>query len=110
MISLLLLLLPMQFAFASAAGYCAAERAGIASHFGHHDHPDSNSGTGSDSRKSGPAEGNCGICHLGCAKAQPAAMASLVVPGARFARSIADALPPDHPQDPFDRPPRLLLA
>jgi len=85
--ALLLLVLPFQMVWASAAPYCAHETNSAAKHFGHHEHrhqaggevtpaPDGN-GSGS-----GLYHADCGTCHLGCAAtlSAPIPAAALLLP------------------------------
>ncbi len=80
--ALLLLVLPFQLVWASAAPYCAHETNTSASkHFGHHEHRHQaggeitpsldDNGTGS-----GTYHADCGTCHLGCAAALSAPIPS----------------------------------
>jgi hypothetical protein len=72
-IAFLLLLVPMQTVWASAARYCAHESgAAAAKHFGHHEHKHQAGGEflgadGEQSEGDGSSHVDCGSCHLGCA-------------------------------------------
>jgi len=110
-ITFLLALLPLQFAFASAAGYCGLDEAKAPSHFGHHDH--SGSAPVADTKKdvdTGSVDIECGICHLGCAQPQPHMPDVATLPAVILAGPFADDPAPDHPQEPSERPPRASLA
>jgi hypothetical protein len=70
---LLALVLPLQFAWAGAAAYCAHEVAASAkAHVGHHEHshqadsgkPDQPTEPAQDKSKLGLADPDCGICHI----------------------------------------------
>ena len=69
----LALVLPLQFAWASAAAYCRHEvTASAKAHFGHHEHQhraasgkqDAHADKGQDAGKLGLADPDCGICHI----------------------------------------------
>jgi len=103
---LLLLLLPLQAAFAAAAGYCDhARESSQAGHFGHHPHQhdvslDQGGSTGSD------IDPDCGFCHLSLLKAmhgadrdaQPVTAAS---PDTMFAESFRSIFPPTPHRPPL---------
>lgn len=109
--TLLLLLLPIQFAFASAAGYCGLEKVEAPPHFGHHDHPDAVPVPDpQDDGDSGKVEKECGVCHLGCSQIQAPVSPIAAMPITRFAPPLGDDRNPDHPQEPSERPPRISLA
>ena len=105
---LLVLLVPLQLAFAGAAGYCGLEGdCSAASHFGHHVH------TEADAPDDGGGErgyGECGICHLGCAKLAQSAVGLPAPTPLRIPLALSSPSAPDHPQPPLDRPPRVALA
>ncbi|NUZ09082.1 DUF2946 family protein [Piscinibacter koreensis] len=71
----LLVLLPLQSAWASAASYCRHETGVAAKHVGHHEHrhiASGNTDVSSDQRAGGgldDVDGDCGYCHLHCAQA-----------------------------------------
>ena len=103
---LLLLLLPLQAAFAAAAGYCDhARESSQAGHFGHHPHQhdvslDQGGSTGSDS------DPDCGFCHLSLLKAmygadrdaQPVTAAS---PDTAFVARFRSIFPPTPHRPPL---------
>ncbi len=70
----LLLVLPLQFAWAAAAAYCGHEEAPAKTHVGHHAHEhqadQSDSGADKQYAKAGKlvADNDCGYCHLSFAK------------------------------------------
>jgi hypothetical protein len=73
---LLLAVLPLQFAQAAAAAYCAHEETVTSQHVGHHEHEHhetaadtagSNSAD-TDSVPAGAADPDCTYCHLSCAQ------------------------------------------
>lgn len=107
---LLLLLLPLQFAFAVAAPYCALEKVTVASHFGHHEHPDA---PASKPAKHGSEQGKvheCGICHLGSVQVHPAVALIPALPAASTLGAPPADRRPQHLQEPTERPPRPSLA
>ncbi len=66
----LMLLLPLQWSWASAASVCAHEKAksGHATHFGHHEHAHQGAGHADDqgdAKQAGSlaAHADCGVCH-----------------------------------------------
>ncbi|MDA8521157.1 cation efflux protein, CzcI family [Acidovorax sp. NCPPB 4044] len=65
----LLTLLPLQFTWAEAAGYCAHEPTAASQHFGHHVHQhEGPADSGVDGAAlSGDADQDCSACHAGCA-------------------------------------------
>jgi hypothetical protein len=73
---LLLAVLPLQFAQAAAAAYCAHEETVTSQHVGHHEHEHhemaadaAGSNTAdNDSRLPGAADPDCTYCHLSCAQ------------------------------------------
>ncbi len=65
---LLMLVLPMQFAFAVAATYCEGEVATTSKHYGHHEHDIAQALAKSDTSDNQLGHAECGVCHLGCAK------------------------------------------
>lgn len=75
----LLFVLPLQFTWASAAGYCRHEQEANARHVGHHSHEHAGDrDTASKSAQPAADDGDatalglehsdCSFCHLGCAK------------------------------------------
>ena len=102
--------MPVQFAFAAAAPYCALEKAEAPVHFGHHEHPDDVAPAPVDSKDDAGTPDNCGVCHLGSAQT-PASMASIAeLPRAESLRALPDDRQPQHLQEPSERPPRASLA
>jgi len=78
----MLLVLPLQFAWAAAATYCAHEAASVAGkHPGHHQHVHQGSGdaatAGDDGAGSGLNHSDCASCHGGAAATLPLAAAEL---------------------------------
>ena len=73
---LLLAVLPLQFAQAAAASYCAHEKTVTTKHVGHHEHEhqqiagEAAGSTDADTgfAQSGSADPDCGYCHLSCAQ------------------------------------------
>lgn len=67
---LMLLLLPLQAAWALAAAYCQHETAPNAQHFGHHEHQ--HGAAGSCAPKAvGSVDSDCGFCHAAFVMALP---------------------------------------
>ena len=71
----LFLILPVQFGWAVAAGYCQHERGGSLGHFGHHEHQHQGKASPSadDTAKHSKIgiqadDPDCAFCHLGCAQ------------------------------------------
>ncbi|MBW7923995.1 MAG: hypothetical protein H3C59_04525 [Burkholderiaceae bacterium] len=91
--ALLLLVLPFQMVWASAAPYCAHETSTSASkHFGHHEHRHYAGGevtpsSDNDGNGSGTYHADCGTCHLGCAAtlSAPIPVVTLLLPGSPLA-------------------------
>ncbi len=108
---LLMFLLPFQFSWAVAAGYCQHEEVSGVSHFGHHAHQHqadekASGSAGKHLSKNGGlvADGDCGFCHLSLAKPLPEPLVQFD----SVARYNADTLivqayrsrGPDHPERP----------
>ena len=107
----LLLLLPLQFAFAAAAPYCALEKAKVATHFGHHEHPDAPAPEPVDDGDDNKGKlHDCGICHLGAGQIHPAAASLPARPSVATVQALPDDREPQHLQEPTERPPRSSLA
>jgi hypothetical protein len=107
---LLLVLLPLNAAFAAAAGYCQHQKESTqAAHFGHHTHQHDSSAdkAGNSGAK---IDSDCEFCHLSFSSFVPAlspipgdiSPPQLVVPPVAEFRSAT--------VDPFDRPPLARLA
>lgn len=116
---LVLVLLPLQLAFAAVAEYCEIGGADGGQHFGHHVHKldkSKSKAKGGDESKGGigsnksAGEPDCGFCILGCAHAQASSLEIQMIP-LTARHDVADGalqsgfLPPI-----FDRPPILSLA
>ena len=106
----LLLVLPLQFAFAAAAPYCALEKVTVASHFGHHEHPDAPAPEPSDEGGDKGKLHECGVCHLGSGQVHPAIVSIAALPAAPVMTALRDSRQPQHLQEPTERPPRMSLA
>jgi hypothetical protein len=64
LIILMLLVLPFQFSWATAAVYCQHEQGATAQHFGHHSHQHQGDADQSDHKgKLSQVHGDCGYCH-----------------------------------------------
>lgn len=91
----LLLVLPLQFAWAVAAPYCAHEAATAAGkHPGHHQHVHQD---GSDVTKAGDDGAGIGASHTDCASCHAGAAATLPLPVADLTKAPRDVL---HQQSP----------
>ena len=106
----LLLLLPLQFAFAAAAPYCALEKVKAPSHFGHHEHADVPAPAPVDQGDERVNLDNCGVCHLGSAQVHPVVASIPVLLPVVTMRPLLDDRQPQHLQEPTERPPRISLA
>ena len=106
----LLLLLPLQFAFAAAASYCALEMVKVASHFGHHEHPDAPAPEPADDGGDKVKLHDCGICHLSCGQVHSSVASVLAMPIVATTNALPDDRQPQHLQEPTERPPRTPLA
>jgi hypothetical protein len=105
----LLLLLPVQFAFAAAAPYCALEKSEAPVHFGHHEHPDDVPPATSDDKDEGGNSDDCSICHFASAQ-PPASIAATAFSQPPSLESLPNDRQPQHLQEPSERPPRTSLA
>lgn len=107
LVILLLVLLPFQFAWSAAAGYCAHETDANVKHFGHHVHIHK-AGKAVDSQKhlgglSAPDD-DCSACHLS-APSLPTAVASLALPDPQLLPPLVTAaFPPSAVLDAPERP------
>ena len=64
---LLLIVLPLQFTWAAASGYCGHETGISAKHLGHHDHKHAGQTQPMDQSKgAGLTHADCEMCHFGC--------------------------------------------
>lgn len=111
----LLLLLPLQASWATAARYCGHESAAVpapASHPGHHDHQhdgDERQPAQDSTKAPGVEDADCGLCHLGCGAGFASEVAARSLPSAaaefRYARAFRSHIPPGP-----ERPDRRLAA
>ena len=104
-----LLVLPLQMAFAAAAEYCESGK-GHDSHFGHHVHKAENMPDSKSGHDKAAGASDCGFCALGCSHAQVATFTfgAAVISASHHAASSPD---PDGNTPPLpDRPPRTSLA
>mgnify|MGYP001396302856 CR=1 FL=1 len=76
----LLVLLPLQFSWASVAAYCQHEAGSQAQHFGHHDHQhqDVDKQDKTEGKLPGGVDYDCSACHAGCAVALNSAVPALI--------------------------------
>ena len=109
---LLMLIIPLQFSYATAAAYCADERPSTPQHYGHHDHDFDQTAFKSDGNSGEDQEvhSECGICHHGCAK-----LHSAVLPLGAPDFALPTGMPPllfsaQHQPPPPHRPPIASLA
>ena len=87
---LLLLVLPLQFAWAAAAPYCAHEVAAAAGkHPGHHQHAHQDGG---DAAVAGGGDAGAGASHPDCASCQSGAVASLLPSAAQMLSVAREAM------------------
>lgn len=107
---LLLVLMPLQLAFAAAAPYCALEKIEAPAHFGHHAHPDAPTQAPDEGDDGGSLAEECGICHLASTQT-PASEAGVVAPvQAAPVSTRPDERRAQHLQEPSEHPPRDSLA
>jgi len=111
---LLLLVLPMQIAWAAAGSLCKHESGAAAQHFGHQDHKHqcTNSDAVSGDSSSSPAgsDADCGLCHGGTSSVLPENLTlALHWTATPLPRSGFNLLPPPLADRP-ERPQWLHLA
>lgn len=69
----LLMVLPFQFVWGAAAGYCQHEQGSEVSHFGHHLHKHESTaaktsdGLADNTKQAGGEDADCIACHMSCA-------------------------------------------
>lgn len=112
LVILMMLLLPLQSAWAVAASICGHET-GKATHFGHHEHEHqgADAGHGGDEAdvQPGGTHADCGVCHgVGTAVCSDDAQASAAWAAREFA-AVYSAYLPDPPVEAFLRPPLPLV-
>lgn len=95
LILFLVLVLPLQFAWAGAAAYCQHESGSAAKHFGHHEHQ--HHGGNADTSKLGKpqfagADADCQTCQFAAAQSVPALAHVFDAPAGSLA-------PPSPPSD-----------
>jgi len=104
---LILLIVPLQLAFAAGAEYCEIGMGDVGHHFGHHDHGAKPHGS--------PAKGiagdsDCAYCHLGCSHTSISSfevgLEALASPAPADAHPLHRGIPPST----VERPPRTALA
>ena len=107
---LLILVLPLQFSFASASAYCADEAKVTVEHYGHHAHEGEQLPPDPESTKKSAGDTECGACHLGCAKLQTAIL-TLGTPDSILPGEVAPLLSvAQYQPSPLQRPPIASLA
>jgi len=62
---LLMIVLPVQFAFAAASGYCGHESGTAAKHIGHHEHQHSGQTQAKEAKAASLSHADCEMCHFG---------------------------------------------
>lgn len=107
-LTIFLLLMPLQVAWAAASAYC--QHAGDISveHVGHHTHKHHGQSVDrslADQAQQGGSDSDCGICHAGCSFAVP-----FTFSGTEFLTSLvtiksSEQLFTSHPLDLPERPP-----
>jgi hypothetical protein len=113
---LLLLVLPLQTVWASAAPYCAHETGTAASnHFGHHDHQHQgggDAGASLDDNPDGPGlfHADCATCHLGCSASLPPSADAVEPIAHRADLSFKHPGHASHVPSAPDRPDRIAAA
>jgi cytochrome c553 len=113
---LLMFVLPLQWAWASAASVCAHEESASRTHFGHHQHDHQDAAPAANAQDDTPSSGSlsdhpdCGVCH---AMTSAVAPASDGVPALWFGHVYTVREPwaaPDRFVDTLLRPPLTLVA
>ena len=62
---LLMIVLPVQFAFAAASGYCGHESGSAARHIGHHVHQHAGQSQVKETKAASLSHADCEMCHFG---------------------------------------------
>ncbi|MBL8278678.1 cobalt-zinc-cadmium resistance protein [Roseateles saccharophilus] len=107
---LLLIVLPLQFTWVAASGYCAHETGVAAEHFGHHDHKHSGTAHATEQSKAGSmTHADCDMCHFGFSLPSLGVLATLEAPLTQF-RSFEPLEPPSHIPALPERPARECAA
>ncbi len=111
LVTVMLLILPMQAAWSAATDYCRDEQGAAALHFGHHEHkhrapPDEESGKAP--RGASAADPDCGVHKLGAEKLSslPLQLATFdgTLPPAEAPRPRLPSVAPLRPERPNWRP------
>lgn len=63
---LLLIVMPLQFTWAAASGYCGHETGIAAKHFGHHEHKHAGQAQQKETKAASLSHADCEMCHFGC--------------------------------------------
>jgi len=111
LLTLLMFLLPFQFAWSATAAYCQHESSAAveAQHFGHHEH--SHKETGKTSGNKLAVDSDCGFCHGGGLPVLMQATSMQVTTSVDPSVLTADlAPPPSAPSRAPDRPQWLRLS
>ena len=111
LVILLVLLLPLQFAFAAGSEYCEFGSPHKSGHLGHHVHKADTGHDKSKPAKSKPAsDRDCAFCHLGCAQVP---VSTFLLPAILTVESFLMTrfeFPPGIIPPTPDLPPRTALA
>lgn len=62
---LLMIVLPVQFTWAAASGFCGHESGIAAKHFGHHEHKHSGQAQTKETKAASLSHADCEMCHFG---------------------------------------------
>jgi hypothetical protein len=101
---LVVVLLPLQFAWGAVTAYCEHETGAASTHFGHHEHVHK-AGQGKQADAKGGAQDNdCGTCH---AAGLPVLLTTSAGALANFVGQAPDLVLVEHPTSPaLERPER----
>ena len=107
-----ILLLPFQFTWSAAAGYCSHETGATVSHVGHHSHVHNAADVVADAGAplASGDDLDCGYCHLGCAQPLTRTVSVLSVTQASVYVRPEPSPSSSHVPDWIDRPNWFLAA
>ena len=111
----LMVVLPLQWAWASAASVCAHEELSTRAHFGHHEHEHKKAADVADPMDGGESGSlsthpDCGVCHGMTSGVVPASEAAPTVwAGRMYFLPYASAVP-DRSVDTLLRPPLTIVS
>ena len=107
----LLLILPFQFAWAAATGYCLHETGEARKHFGHHEHQHRTAQDGVSKDSKAPsslgADNDCGVCQFSAAQLVPVTQTDLAITSTEPPRFAYGARYDSHIPSGPERPDRL---